>query len=54
MEWSSWKGSSSGVVDTFNWDLDRYLDALEIEGYGDIGSGMGDGFWDWRSTSMMG
>ena len=24
-------------VDKFKWDLDRYLDALTIEGYWDIG-----------------
>ena len=25
-------------VDRFKWESDRYIDALEIEGYGDIGS----------------
>jgi len=24
-------------VDKFKWELDRYMDALEIKGYGDIG-----------------
>jgi len=38
MELSPCKGRGSVGMDTFKRELDRFLDVLEIEGEGDIGS----------------